>query len=178
MYALLPDATEGRFAGQSGTLERPSNATGPTRQRRECVDRDAGLCHHSLVFGNERMFEMKAEHSFNQCTVVCFNRDKIAALRKQLPSERDLRVAARRHKVLGHLARQAILHTLTIDECCVCDIAAVLDKPVSTVSQHLRALASAGLLDSRQEGKLVFYSLSRDGQRELHQLSPLGEATG
>jgi DNA-binding transcriptional ArsR family regulator len=108
--------------------------------------------------------------------VVCFNEDKIAALRKQLPSEKALRETARRHKVLGHPARQAILHMLRIDACCVCDIAQVLDKPVSTVSQHLRTLVSEGLLDYRQEGKLVFYSLSRDGNREVDRWALFGEA--
>ncbi len=94
------------------------------------------------------------------CKAVCFNERKISALKRQLPPERELASAARRHKVLGHPARQAILHVLQIDECCVCDLAAILGKPVSTVSQHLRMLMSAGLLRSRQEGKLVFYSLA------------------
>jgi len=64
--------------------------------------------------------------------------------------------------VLGHPARQAILHILSIDECCVCDVAEILRKPVSTVSQHLRTLVVEGILDYRQEGKLVFYSLAPD----------------
>lgn len=109
----------------------------------------------------------KQSRQFKQCTVVCFNKNKIAALRKQIPPEKNLRETARRHKVLGHPARQAILHILGIGECCVCDIAEVLDKPVSTVSQHLRTLVSEGLLDYRQEGKLVFYSLLRDGSMDV-----------
>lgn len=94
------------------------------------------------------------------CQAVCFNEEKIRRLRRLLPPGDDLQMAARRHKALGHPARQAIVHTLSREECCVCDLARVLEKPVSTVSQHLRVLASAGLLRSRQEGKLVFYSLT------------------
>ena len=100
------------------------------------------------------------KRQFKECTVVCFNAEKIAALKRQLPAEKDLRESARRHKVLGHPARQAILHILSIDECCVCDVAEVLEKPVSTVSQHLRTLMTEGFLDYRQKGKLVFYSLA------------------
>ena len=103
---------------------------------------------------------MTQERPFRSCTVVCFNDKKIAALKEQLPAEKTLREYARRHKVLGHPVRQAILHILSIDECCVCDVAEVLGKPVSTVSQHLRTLMSEGFLDYRQEGKLVFYSLA------------------
>ena len=98
--------------------------------------------------------------AFKSCTVVCFNKEKIADLKKQLPSETELVESARRHKALGHPTRQAILHILSIDECCVCDVAEVLGKPVSTVSQHLRTLISEGLLDYRQEGKLIFYTLT------------------
>ena len=93
------------------------------------------------------------------CKIVCFNKEKISALKKKLPSKSKLESAARSYKVLGHPARQAILHVLSLDECCVCDLANILKKPVSTVSQHLRMLMSAGFLSSRQEGKLVFYSL-------------------
>lgn len=96
------------------------------------------------------------------CRVVCFNEKKISALKRKLPSKSRLESAARRYKVLGHPARQAILHLLSIDQCCVCDLANILEKPVSTVSQHLRMLVSAGFLRSRQEGKLVFYSLDSE----------------
>ena len=113
---------------------------------------------------------MSGKRPFKRCKVVCFNKDKLAAIRKQLPSEKDLRGSARRHKALGHPARQAILHALSIDECCVCDIAQVLGKPVSTVSQHLQTLVSEGLLDYRQEGKLVFYSLPQNGDKEIDPL--------
>lgn len=104
------------------------------------------------------------ERPFRSCSVVCFNKEKIATLRRQLPSEKELRESARRHKVLGHPARQAILRILSIDECCVCDVAEVLGMPVSTASQHLRTLMSEGFLDYRQEGKLVFYSLTPDAK--------------
>ena len=102
------------------------------------------------------------ERRLTTCKVVCFNEKKISALKKKLPSKSKLESAARRYKLLGHPARQAILHVLSIDECCVCDLANILAKPVSTVSQHLRMLMSAGFLRSRQEGKLVFYSLESE----------------
>jgi len=146
-------------------------------RQKDIVDSEAGLCQHSAITRNDGRLTMKQKRPFKRCTVVCFNKDKIAALKKQLPSEKDLLESARRHKVLGHPARQAILHALSIDECCVCDIAEVLDKPVSTVSQHLRTLVSEGLLDYRQEGKLVFYSLPRNGGKETEQWTRREETT-
>ena len=114
---------------------------------------------------------------FKSCSVVCFNKEKIAALKKQLPAEKELLRSARRHKALGHPARQAILHILSIDECCVCDVAETLGKPVSTVSQHLRALMAEGLLDYRQDGKLIFYSLTADAKAFLKFLRASGRAS-
>jgi len=91
------------------------------------------------------------------CKVVCFNEKKIAALHKKLPSRSKPESAAHRYTAPGHPARHAILHVLSLDECCVCDLANVLGRPVSTVSQRLRMFMSAEFPLSRQEGKPVFY---------------------
>jgi len=145
--------------------------------RRDGVDRRAGSWHHYVIMKNVITRSMTQRRRFKRCTVVCFNKKKIAALKKQLPSEKDLREWAHRCKALGHPARQAILHILRIDECCVCDIAKVLGKPVSTVSQHLRTLSAEGLLDYRQEGKLVFYFLMHDVASEAPSRDAIREGT-
>ena len=93
------------------------------------------------------------------CRVVCFNESKIARLKDRLPEQGQLRDLAEQYKAVGHTGRLAILHVLAEEECCVCDLSSILGQPVSTVSQHLRTLKSAGLVRPRQEGKLVFYSL-------------------
>ena len=101
------------------------------------------------------------------CRVVCFNRKKIATLRKQLPPGQDVAKSSATYKVLGHPGRLAVLTLLAAEECCVCDVANVLRLPLSTASQHLRALRVAGLIRPRQDGKLVFYSLAHDDVRRL-----------
>jgi len=100
------------------------------------------------------------DHELSVCKTVCLNKEKISFLKKQIPSRKVLDAAADRHKALGHPMRQAILSVLAAKVCCVCDLANILELPVSTVSQHLRTLRSVGLLRSRQVGKIVFYSLS------------------
>ncbi len=91
---------------------------------------------------------------------MCFNEAKIAALRDSVPTESELAATAARNKALAHPARLAVLAVLAMDACCVCDLANVLGLPLSTLSQHLKTLRTAGLVQSRQEGKLVFYSLA------------------
>jgi DNA-binding transcriptional ArsR family regulator len=102
------------------------------------------------------------EKSVPVCKTVCFNADKIDLLRRRLPDAKVFHRHALRHKAQGHPVRQAILHLLAKEECCVCDLANILELPVSTVSQHLQKLASADLLVSRQQGKLVFYALAEE----------------
>lgn len=103
------------------------------------------------------------ERELDICKVVCFNRGKIATLKKRLPPVQDLELKAERLKAIGHPGRLAILFTLTMEECCVCDLSHTLNQPVSTVSQHLRILKSAGFVRCRHAGKFVVYSATATG---------------
>lgn len=98
--------------------------------------------------------------------IQCFNDKKVVRLREALSSENELDLNAQRFKALGHMVRLQILELLTIEECCVCDLANVLRKPVSTLSQHLKTLKTVGLVQSRQSGKFVMYSLCKSGIAE------------
>lgn len=99
--------------------------------------------------------------------VICFNRQKVQHLRDALPAAATLGREADRLKALAHPGRLAVLHVLEAEECCVCDLAHTLESPVSTTSQHLRRLHRAGLVSSRPEGKLVFYSLAPEARALL-----------
>lgn len=93
------------------------------------------------------------------CQAVCFHQEKIQALREAVPTEVEFAAEAIRYKALAHPGRLRILRVLALEECCVCDLALILDQHVATLSQNLRQLRAAGLVQSRQEGKYVFYSL-------------------
>ncbi len=62
-------------------------------------------------------------------------------------------------KLLSDPARIRILMLLERRELCVCQIMGVLGISQSLVSRNLNLLRSAGLLEERREGKMVFYSL-------------------
>ncbi len=63
-------------------------------------------------------------------------------------------------KLAGNDVRLKILYLLSTEEdLCPCDLSDILDMTVPAVSQHLRKLKDAGILGSRREGKLIFYSL-------------------
>ncbi|MGF1671683.1 MAG: ArsR/SmtB family transcription factor [Balneolaceae bacterium] len=74
-------------------------------------------------------------------------------------------------RALGHPARIAILKILADRSTCFCgDITEILPLAQSTVSQHLKALKSAGLIKGETEGVRTCYCLNPDGIRELQQL--------
>ena len=55
--------------------------------------------------------------------------------------------------------RVRILMALHDDELCVCQIIHLLRLAPSTVSKHISILYRAGLVDSRKEGRWVYYRL-------------------
>jgi DNA-binding transcriptional ArsR family regulator len=57
-------------------------------------------------------------------------------------------------------------------ELCVCDLAWVAERSQTLVSHHVRALRAHGILRSRREGKMVMYSLTKEGQTLLASVLP------
>lgn len=110
-----------------------------------------------------------------RCDVICLNKEKILEIRSALSTPEILRSQADVYKVLGHPVRLAILQVLKLDQCCVCDLANILDEPVSTISQHLKSLKSLGILSSKQIGKLVFYRIQENGHL-LNWLNPMNSS--
>jgi DNA-binding transcriptional ArsR family regulator len=52
-------------------------------------------------------------------------------------------------------------------ELCVCDLAWVCERSDKLVAHHARVLRSAGLVQSRRDGKMVLYALTARGIRLL-----------
>ena len=45
------------------------------------------------------------------------------------------------------------------DQRCVCELAALIDADISTVSRHLTMLRQAGIIDEQRRGKMVYYHI-------------------
>ena len=77
-----------------------------------------------------------------------------------LPDDDTLDELEELFKIFGDSTRVNILATLSKNELCVCDVAAVLNMTVSAVSHQLRILRHNKLVKARRSGKEVFYSLA------------------
>lgn len=62
-------------------------------------------------------------------------------------------------KGVAHPLRIGVVDFLKDGERCVCDIAEHLSSERSNVSRHLAVMHKAGVLRSRKEGLMVYYSL-------------------
>jgi ArsR family transcriptional regulator len=72
-------------------------------------------------------------------------------------------------KALGHPARVRIIRLLLSHEACYCgQLVDELGLAQATVSQHLKMLKQAGLIQGEIEGPRTCYCANRDRLAELH----------
>jgi DNA-binding transcriptional ArsR family regulator len=74
-------------------------------------------------------------------------------------------------RALGHPVRLSILRILAErqqDDCCCTDVTDCLPLAQSTVSQHIKVLLDAGLLERRAKGTRNCYVLRADRFAALH----------
>ncbi len=72
-------------------------------------------------------------------------------------------------KALAHPARLVILKVLAETKGCICgDLVGKLPLSQSTVSQHLRTLKKAGLIQGEIDGPRVNYCLNKKNFRKFH----------
>ena len=63
----------------------------------------------------------------------------------------------------GNEVRMKILYLLEEEnELCPCDISDILDMTVPAISQHLRKLKDANIIQPRRNGQTIFYSLKEE----------------
>jgi DNA-binding transcriptional ArsR family regulator len=110
------------------------------------------------------------------CDLLCLDLPRAEALRKARASAGDLIAAAAAAKALADPTRLAVAAALRDGgELCVCDLAWVCERSDKLVSHHVRQLRSAGLVDSRRDGKMVMYTLTRQGVALLAAVLPAAE---
>jgi len=70
-------------------------------------------------------------------------------------------------KALCDETRLNLIRTLLKNEKCVCELIPYVKKAQPTVSLQLRKLEDLGIIQSRKQGKKVFYSIKEDKIRDI-----------
>jgi len=94
------------------------------------------------------------------CKVVCFNEKLINDIKSSMVAEAELGNLAEFYKLLGNPTRLKIIFALGKGELCVCDVAYVLGLSIPATSQQLKLLRQRGLLNHRNDGRMIYYSLA------------------
>jgi DNA-binding transcriptional ArsR family regulator len=107
--------------------------------------------------------------SDDRCDLLCLDLEKAEALRHSRLEPARAEAAAEAAKALGDRTRLTLAWALfETDEACVCDLSWILERAENLVSHHLKVLRRAELVESRREGKMVLYSLTRRGRELVH----------
>ena len=100
--------------------------------------------------------------TLDACEQLCEHPKLICLAKSQIPNDNTIFDLAETFKILGDPTRIKILHALTKNELCVCDIAAAVNMGQSAISHQLRILRNARLVKYRKDGKSAWYSLDDD----------------
>ncbi|NBI16442.1 ArsR family transcriptional regulator [Neglecta sp. X4] len=86
---------------------------------------------------------------------------------ERMPPPDGFQTTAAIFQQLGDPSRLRILWLLCHSEECVCNIAAAVGMSDPAVSHHLRILKKGGIIESRRDGKEVYYTLAATTQAKL-----------
>ena len=96
------------------------------------------------------------------CEVQCFDSEKANKAKRDSLAPEEVLGLAETFKALSDGTRIKILHALSQEELCVCDLAEVVEMSQSLVSHQLRLLRNLRLVKYRKDGKMAYYSLDDD----------------
>ncbi|GAC1364080.1 MAG: metalloregulator ArsR/SmtB family transcription factor [Actinomycetota bacterium] len=98
--------------------------------------------------------------NLDTCAVKAIDSAKVMATREKLISGEEACHLSELFRLLGDPTRARILYALLeAGELCVCDLAATVEVPDTSVSHALRLLRTAGVVRSRRDGRMIRYSL-------------------
>lgn len=97
----------------------------------------------------------------DECAIRSVDAAKVAAAKARALPTGDVERIADLFRLLGEPTRVRLLYALVeAGEMCVCDLAAVVEAPETSVSHALRLLRMAGIARTRRDGRMIFYSLT------------------
>lgn len=120
---------------------------------------------------NTIIYEKKISFLFAVIILVrSFANNEIKDMEATIFSEEQQKMA-RYAKALGHPVRVYVLELLSRQACCYSgDLSEELPIAKSTLSQHLKELKDAGLIQGETEAPRVKYCLNKDNWQEAKQL--------
>ena len=108
-----------------------------------------------------------ANNALDTCETKGIHSDIIHFVKNKLPGHDALDRLADLFKLFGDSTRIGILWALSESEMCVCDLSALLKMKQPAISQQLKNLKLSRIVNSRRDGKVIYYSLDDDHIRQM-----------
>ena len=67
-------------------------------------------------------------------------------------------------RLLGDKTRLTMLKLMQLKDCCVCEFVEIFKISQPAISQHMRKLKEAGLVNERRSGQWIIYSLNQENE--------------
>ncbi len=97
----------------------------------------------------------------------CCDISKVNTLKRSLPESPILQLMTDLFSSLGDENRLKMVIALSKAECCVHELALTVNSTTSAVSHQLRKLRDRGIVTSRRDGQVKYYSLSDERIRQM-----------
>lgn len=97
----------------------------------------------------------------------CCDISKLNTLKISLPETPILQLMTDLFSILGDENRLRMVIALSKAECCVHELALIVNSTTSAVSHQLRKLRDRGIVTSRRNGQVKYYSLSDERIRQM-----------
>jgi ArsR family transcriptional regulator len=78
-------------------------------------------------------------------------------------------------KVLSDETRLRIIHLLTHQELCVCELVDILNLSQPKISKHIAKIRQAGLVNTRRKEQFILYSFDNSNNSYMNILSSIFE---
>lgn len=101
------------------------------------------------------------------CQVDVINQQNVITATNYLEKEKVQKSLRILSKFTDNKQINIIFYLLAVEELCVCDIACLLNLSMASASHHLRKLANQNILDTRREGKIIYYFIKDEEFRDF-----------
>ena len=88
-------------------------------------------------------------------------------IKADMPTDELLQDLGDLFKIFGDTTRIKIMYALYENEMCVCAIADLLNMTQSAISHQLKVLKAANLVESRRDGKTIYYRLADEHVKSI-----------
>lgn len=102
-----------------------------------------------------------------QCACDITHPEAIKHVQEKMLDDKTIDKLSAVFQMFAHKTRAKILISLSTEELCVCDIAAVMNMSKSAVSHQLALLKKSNLVKNRRDGKNVYYSLDDEHVQKI-----------